>query len=124
MGNKCRPTEVFGYYDKQDKSDHCFSDSIHSQHSELTLVLFNRACNCTRTLLYFPDIILTESFISDRPVEVRHEAEDRLEVLDGAQQELVDHAEGLDDMKGRGRQIEAVILADLFIQGSYPDVYF
>ena len=59
----------------------------------------------------FPDIILTESPISDRPVEVRHEAEDRLEVLDGAQQELVDHAEGLDDEEGRGRQIEEVLQA-------------
>ena len=56
----------------------------------------------------FSDIFLTASSISDRPVEVRHEAEDRLEVLDGAQQEPVDHAERLDDKEGRGRQIEAV----------------
>ena len=38
------------------------------------------------------------------PVEVRHETEDRLEVLDGAQQELVDDAEGLFEQCGRGRQ--------------------
>ena len=36
------------------------------------------------------------------PVEVRHETEDRLEVLDGAQQELVDDAEGLFEQGGHG----------------------
>ena len=66
----------------------------------------------------FSDIFLTESFISYRPVEVRHEAEDRLEVLDVAQQEPVDHAEGLDDMEGCGRQIEAIIGA-LFISNYF-----
>ena len=70
--------------------------------------------NASEQSCTFSDIILTESSISDRPVEVRHEAEDRLEVLDGAQQEPVDQAERLDDKEGRGRQIEAIIGA-LFI---------